>query len=33
VIHRAARAHDIGLEIFWMNVRFHSRLGARNVAD
>ena len=31
VIHRAARAHDIGLWILRMNVRFHVRKGARNL--
>ena len=33
VINRAARADDVGLVVLRMNVRFHSRLGARNVAD
>jgi hypothetical protein len=31
MIHRAARAHDIGLVILWMNACFHLRKGARNV--
>jgi hypothetical protein len=31
VIHRAARANDIGLHVFRMNVRFHVRKGARNL--
>ena len=32
VIHRAARAHDIGLVILWMNSCFHLQKGTRNVA-
>jgi hypothetical protein len=32
VINRAARTSDIGLEIFWMNVRFHVWKRARNLA-
>jgi len=32
VIHRAARAHDIGLVILWMNACFHLQKGTRNVA-
>jgi hypothetical protein len=31
VIHRAARAHNIGIVILWMNARFHLQKGARNV--
>ena len=31
MIHRAARANDIGLYVFRMNVRFHVRKGARNL--
>src|SRR5947207_14184486 len=31
MINRAARAHDIGLVILWMNVCFHLRKGSRNV--
>ena len=30
-IHRAARAHNIGIVILWMNPRFHFQKGARNV--
>jgi hypothetical protein len=31
MIHRAARAHNIGLVILWMNACFHLQKGARNV--
>jgi hypothetical protein len=31
VIDGAARTNDVGLEIFWMNVRFHVPKGARNL--
>lgn len=31
VIHRTAGTHDIGLNVFRMNVRFHVRKGARNL--
>ena len=31
VINRAARANDISLHVFRMNVRFHVRKGARNL--
>ena len=31
VIHRAARANDIGLVILWMNARFHVWKRARSV--
>ena len=31
VIHRAARAHNIGIVILWMNVCFHVQKGARNL--
>ena len=31
VIHRAARADDVGLVILWMNARFHFRKRAWNV--
>jgi hypothetical protein len=31
VIHRAARAHDIGFVIFWMDAGFHLRNGVRNL--
>ena len=31
MIYRAARANDIGLYVFRMNVRFHVRKGARNL--
>ena len=31
VIHRAARAHNIGIVILWMNPCFHLQKGARNV--
>jgi hypothetical protein len=31
VIHRAARANNIGLVIFWMDAGFHLQSGARNV--
>ena len=31
MIHRAARANDIGLYVFRMNVRFHVQKGARNL--
>ena len=31
VIHRAARAHDIGLVILWMNACFHYQKRAPNV--
>ncbi|MEY2527574.1 MAG: hypothetical protein QOE73_2345, partial [Verrucomicrobiota bacterium] len=31
VVNRAARTSDVGLVIFWMNVRFHVRKGARNL--
>ncbi len=31
VIYRPARANDIGLYVFRMNVRFHVRKGARNL--
>jgi hypothetical protein len=32
VINRTARTSNIGLEIFWMNVRFHVWKRARNLA-
>jgi hypothetical protein len=32
MIHRAARANHVGLVIFWMNLCFHLRKGARNLA-
>ena len=31
MIYRAARANDIGLYVFRMNVRFHVQKGARNL--
>jgi hypothetical protein len=31
MIYSAARANDIGLHVFRMNVRFHVRKGARNL--
>jgi hypothetical protein len=31
VIHGTARAHNIGLKILWMNVRFHLQKGAQNL--
>jgi hypothetical protein len=31
VIHRTARAHNIGLVILWMNTGFHLWKGARNL--
>ncbi len=31
VINRAARAHNIGIVVFWMNACFHLQKGARNV--
>jgi len=31
VIHRAARADDVGLVVLWMNARFHVRKRGRNV--
>jgi hypothetical protein len=31
VIHRAARADDVGLVILWMNARFHFRKRAWNL--
>src|SRR5437870_11892367 len=31
VINRAARAHNIGIVILWMNACFHLQKGARNV--
>ena len=31
VIHRPARANDIGFYVFRMNVRFHVQKGARNL--
>ena len=31
VVHRAARARDVGVVIFWMDAGFHLRSGARNV--
>jgi hypothetical protein len=31
VIHRTARAHNIGLKILGMNARFHLQKGAQNL--
>jgi hypothetical protein len=31
VIHRAARAHNIGIVILWMNACFHVQKGAQNL--
>ena len=33
MVDRAARANDVGLEVFRMDVRFHVPKGARNLPD